>query len=218
MRTAEQQSYAVIGLSQFSRGLASALVESGATVLRVVHDPDAARDERHHNLPVEVLDTTDEAAVGASRLSEFQTVIVACEDDFERNLLTTVALRRVGVAHVVALAHTDREREVLLRMGADRVVQPEQDAGRSLARELQTPCLQEESGLGAGYRLATYTPPPSSLGQSLRQSRLREVVTVLALQRGSQLLAFPSPDTVLQEGDLLAVVGTDDGIARLARL
>lgn len=212
--------YAIIGLGRFGASLARALMRSGNHVLGVDSDPQLVQrlsDELTH---VAILDATDEDALREIDIPSFETVIVAIGADFESNLLATVALKNLGVPTVISKAVTRRQRDILLKIGADRVVQPEYDAGRRLAEELLAPTVLERVHLGPDYSVVELVAPDSLVQQTLAQTdlRARMGVTVLVVKRGEQLLVSPPADTILLPGDLLLVLGSNDQLLAFCNL
>ena len=76
-----------------------------------------------------VLDATDEEALRQVDITAFQTVVVTISDNFEANALITSTLKQLGIPNVISVSNTDRHREILLRIGADRVILPEEESG-----------------------------------------------------------------------------------------
>lgn len=212
--------FAVIGLGRFGSSLALALVEAGHSVLGIDEDAMLVQrisDEITHSA---ILDATDEDALREVEITAFDTVIVAIGADFESNLLTTAALKSLGVRHVISKAVTSRQREILLRVGADQVVQPEHDAGRRLAEELIAPAVLERLHLGPDHSVVELRTPPSMAGKSLVELNLRRRlgVTVLLIKREDELLVSPNADTVLLDDDLLVVLGSNTALQALSGL
>jgi TrkA domain protein len=62
--------------------------------------------------------------------------------------------------------------------------------------------------------LEWYEIPPGSLlaGETIETTDIggQTGVTVVAIERGGDTVASPGPDTTLQEGDTLVVIGTDE--------
>jgi trk system potassium uptake protein len=212
--------FAVIGLGRFGSSLALALVESGQSVLGIDEDEVLVQrisDEITHSA---ILDATNEDALREVEITAFDTVIVAIGADFESNLLTTVALKSLGVHHVISKAVTSRQREILLRVGADQVVQPEHDAGRRLAEELIAPAVLERLHLGPDHSVVELRTPPSMAGKSLVELDLRRRfgVTVLLIKREDELFVAPNADMVLLNDDLLVVLGSNSALQAMGEL
>jgi trk system potassium uptake protein TrkA len=215
-----QAEFAIIGLGRFGASLARALMESGNNVLGIDNDPQLVQRISDEITHAAILDATDEEALREIDITSFDTVIVAIGADFESNLLTTVALKSLGVRHVISKVVTRRQRDILLRVGADRVVQPEHDAGRRLAEELMAPTVLERVHLGPNFSVVELQTPDTLSQQTLAQLDLRARlgVTVLVIKRDDQLIASPPADTVLLDGDLLLVLGENDALQAFCNL
>lgn len=212
--------FAVIGLGRFGTSLALALMEDGHSVLGIDADPVIVQRISADITYAVSCDATDEEALQEVNITAFDTVVVAIGVDFESNLLVTSALKSLGVRHVISKAVTSRQQEILLRVGADRVVLPEHDAGRRLAEELIAPAVLERVHLGPDHSVAEVRVPSSLAWRSLAQLDLRRRmgVTVLVIKRGEQLLVSPTADTVLLDDDLLVILGENDALVTFSNL
>ena len=205
---------AVIGLGRFGTSLALTLTSHGYTVLGIDRDPQLVQNVSTDIAHAATLDATDEDALREVEITAFDTVVVAIGNDFESNLMATVALKHLGIPQIISKALSGRQREILLKVGADRVVQPEQDAGRRLAEELMAPAMLERLPLGPEHGVGELYAPPTFVGRTLAELRLRERhgITVLVIKRDDKLLVSPHGDTPLRRGDLLVVLGSNDAI------
>ncbi len=212
--------FAVIGLGRFGSSLALTLVANGYKVLGIDLDRKIVQSLADDLTQTVSLDATDEAALRAVDITSFDTVVVGIGADFESNLMATVALKSLGVRRVVCKTLTERQKAILLKVGADQVLLPEAEAGQRLAYTLTTPLLLEHFSLGPDHTLTELQVPPSFIGQSLREIDLRARfgVTVLAVKRPDELIVSPSADQRFAAGDLLVAIGTNAHIARLSEL
>ncbi|MEV4061088.1 cation:proton antiporter regulatory subunit [Nonomuraea dietziae] len=101
----------------------------------------------------------------------------------------------------------EEEAEALAQiLGAPRIVERFADLSR------------EVPGLASGrirlQEASAYVNHP--LGQT--RARTRTGVSIVAVVRGEEVIASPGPQLVLRAGDVLVVIGTDMGIAGLARI
>jgi trk system potassium uptake protein TrkA len=215
-----KKEFAVIGLGRFGSSVALTLVERGFSVLGIDSKPDIVQRMSEQLTQVVTLDATDEDALMAVDIASFDTVVVAIGDNFESNLMTTVALKSIGVKNVVCKTLTERQRTILLRVGADQVVLPEHDAGRRLANVLTGPGVLDQLELEPGYSITELRVPPSMVGHHLVDTDLRHRfgVTVLVVKREKTLTVSPSPDFIFSKNDLLVVIGSNSDIARLNEL
>ncbi len=220
MAKKQQQEFAVIGLGRFGSSLARALEENGQTVMAIDIDPQLVQSIADEVTHAAALDATNEDALRAIDITAFDTVIVAIGADFEANLITTATLKDLGVRHIICKTQSNRQKGILLRIGADKVVQPEQNSALRLAEELSLPTLLEKFNLTQSYSIAEIVLPASLNWQSLAQTDLRNKyqLTVLLIKRGDEVLISPTSDTVLQEGDLLIVFGDNQSITQFSKL
>lgn len=219
-RRAPKPEFAVIGLGRFGRGVALTLVRRGFTVLGIDRDRAMTQDLADELTQTVALDSTDEEALAAVDITSFDTVIVGIGADFESSLLTTVALKSVGVRRVVCKALSERQQAILLKVGADQVILPEHEAGQRLAYMLTTPLMLDQLPLGPEHSISELRPPPSYLGKPLaaldERDRLR--VAIVALKRGHEVIIAPPMETLLAGDDVLVVIGPTDQVARFADL
>lgn len=219
-RKSSRPEFAVIGLGRFGRGVALTLVQRGYTVLGIDHDRQIVQDLADELTQTAALDTTDEDALRALDIAAFDTVIVAIGQDFESNVLTTVALKNLGVRQIVCKALSERQQTVLLKVGADRVILPEYEAGQRLAHLLTTPLLLEQLPLGAQHTVIEFRTPPAFAGQTLRKIALRERwgMTLLAVKRETGITISPPIDFLFEADDVLVAIGTNEQAAGLAEM
>lgn len=204
----DHREFAVIGLGRFGSSVALTLTELGYTVVGLDRDPDLAQRYSTDLAQTASLDTTDREALKKVDVTAFAAVIVAIGVDFESSILTTVALKELGVTRVVAKAATKTQGEILRRIGADEVVLPEMDMGAWVAQRLINPEIHEEIELAPNQQLAVVAVPKLYASAELAHALHRHGgLRCLALVRG-ETVSTPVPGkTRLQAGDRLVLVG-----------
>jgi trk system potassium uptake protein TrkA len=217
MPNQKKQEFAVIGLGRFGSSLALTLANRGFSVLGIDRDRDIVQNLSEQITHAVTLDASNEDALREIDIVSFDTVVVAIGSSFEGNLMTTVALKSLGVKKVVCKATTHRQRDILMRVGADQVILPEHDAGRRLANVLSGPGVLDQLELAPGYSITELKVPKSMVGQTLLETdvRRRYGVTVLVVKRDETLTVSPSIDYTFQQNDLLIVIGNDEDITRM---
>jgi trk system potassium uptake protein len=212
----DKEEFAIIGLGQFGTSLALTLIEMGHTVLAIDRDRELVQELADDLGQTVALDATDEAALSSVGIQAFGTAVVAIGADFESSILITSLLKELGLPRVICKALTERQRSILLKVGADQVVLPEHEAGRHLARRLSAPDLIDQLDLEPGTSLVQMHVPEAMVGRDLRTLNLsgRFGVIVLAI-KGQRLLVAPPAETVLQATDMLLLLGPDGATAKL---
>ena len=219
-RRTTSHEFAVIGLGRFGTSVALTLIQHGFSVLGI--DRDAAIVQRLADQLTQTVafDTTDETLLRSVDIASFNTVIVAIGSNFESNLLTTVSLRNLGVRTVICKATTERQESILVKIGADRVVLPEHDAGKRLAQEFISPEIVNRQMLGPEHSFGELRVPASLVGRTLIQSdvRRRFGINVIAIKSRNGLFVSPESDYAFQSDDILVVVATNNNLNTFSNL
>lgn len=210
--------FVVIGLGRFGTSLARTLVQNGHTVLGVDSDMNLVQRHAHEITQTIQLDSTDEQALKEIDITSFDTVVVAIGTHFEASLLTTVALKSLGVKHVLCKATNERQRDILLKVGADKVVLPEFEAGERLATMIIAPSVVSQMTLCPNVGISELVVPDSLVGRSLEEADLqaRYGLSVVAIQRGTNVQTNLKRGIVFRQGDMLVVIGPTEAVHRLS--
>lgn len=215
----KNRQFAVIGLGRFGRAVCESLHRAGCDVLGTDIDEKRVAEVLNSGLAAHALqiDSTDAFALKEAGIFEFDTVIVAIGNYLQESIITTLNVKEAGVSHVIAKASSDVHAKLLQRVGADRVVLPEHEAGCALARSLTKPGILERFDLDAEHSIVELIVPPSFHNKTIAELQLRSRygINVLATGHLQQFDINPSPARVLQKGDMLVVIGNNSDIDRM---
>lgn len=209
--------FAVIGMGRFGSSVAVTLHQLGHQVLAIDRDEEPLRQVADDVTHAVQLDSTDPEALRRVGVANFDAVVVAIGSALQDSILTTLVLKELGCGKILAKAANDQQAKVLERVGADVVVRPERDMGVRIAHTLSAPGVLDYLQLSPTFSIEELSVPERLSGQSLGQLDLkaRYGVSVLLIRRDSQLMISPPPDTTLQTGDVLVVVGDNRQLNRL---
>ncbi|MFP4052750.1 MAG: potassium channel family protein [Phycisphaerae bacterium] len=231
--------FAVIGLGRYGSRLATMLTEAGAEVVAIDRDKGLVEKLRDQVSLAVCMDATDEEALLAQGIDRVDAAIVGIGADFEASALTTVILKQVGVPRVISRATTNTRGDILSRIGADDIVNPEKESAKRWRDRLLAPQMMERLIIGEGYSLAQFPAPPSFHNKSLKELAVntRFKLLVVAIRRmvpeesgktktkagkakgdkpradrTKPIITVPGPDTVIQPDDVLLVIGSDEAL------
>ncbi|MEW6522599.1 MAG: TrkA family potassium uptake protein [Bacillota bacterium] len=208
---------AIIGLGRFGTSLAKTLQQMGANVMGI--DLHEERVNGLANVLTQVVqaDATDEHVVKELGLRNCDTVVVAIGSNVSASLLITVMLKDIGVKNIISKASSDLHGRALKLVGADRVVFPERDMGVRIAKYLVSPNLLEYIELSREHSIIEVTAAGFLVGKTLRQLDLRNRydANVIAYRRGNRMNLAPRADDTIEEGDVLVLVGRNEGLDKL---
>lgn len=209
--------FAVIGLGRFGTSVAKTLSKMGYDVLAV-----DTNEEKVNNIMESVthavqVDAMDEQALKALGIRNFDVVIVAIGQDVQSNILVTVMLKDMGVKNVVAKAVTELHGKVLERIGTDKVVFPERDMGVRVAHALVSKNILDQINISPDYSIVELIAPDEFIGKTLAEGaiRMKHGVTILAIRRGNDVIISPGAKQLIEEGDVLVIVGRNERLKDL---
>ena len=209
--------------------LARRLAQDGADVIAIDSDKgcvDAIRDQV--SLAV-CLDATDAEALKSQGIDKVDVAIVGVGESFENSVLATVTLKELGVPTVISRATSRVRAEILARVGADDVVNPEKESALRWKSRLLAPSIMERIELAEGASLVQLESPESFHNKTLAQLDLRKGyrVNIVAIRRTTEeiedgqtvtrqfVISVPAGDTAIKKGDVLILIGTDEAIENL---
>ncbi|MGH3007444.1 MAG: potassium channel family protein [Gaiellaceae bacterium] len=203
-----QGEFLVVGLGRFGGGLATTLVELGHDVLGVDADPKLVQSFAATLTHVVEADSTDMEAMRQIGAGEFGTAVVAIGTDVEASILTTSVLVDLRVPKIVAKAVTEAHGTILERVGAHRVIFPERDMGVRVGHSLAGAMI-DYFQLDPGFALVETAAPRVVVGKTLAEAEVRKRygITVVCIKPEGGSFTYATPDTVVQEGDILVVAG-----------
>ena len=209
----------VVGLGRFGTAAALEAMALGHEVLAI--DRDAARVNRiapDVTHAVE-LDAGDESALRSIGAGEFDYAIIAVSSSIETSVFATMAIKTLGAHHIVAKAASELHGAILERVGAERVVYPEQEVGTRVAHILGVPDVLDYLDVGPVFGVAKIRVPASYVGRTLADIDLRGRLglTPVAIRRDKKVTIIPHRDERLGPSDELIVLGRDDGLDQLGR-
>lgn len=215
-RRKSARQFVVIGLGRFGSSVVKTLASMGYEVLAVDVDEERVSAMATQATHAVQADGTDESAMRAIGVRNFDVAVVSI-GDLQASILTTVILRELGLKQVVAKAVSELHGKVLERVGADRVIYPERDMGMRVAHNLVYGNLIDYLELAPGVSIVEVVAKRRFVGRSLRELNLRARyrINVLAIRRADGINLAPGADDVIEEGDILVALGRDEDLEAL---
>jgi trk system potassium uptake protein TrkA len=213
----KQKTFAVIGVGRFGSVLARELHESGAEVLAVDSDPERVNEIEPFCTQAVCADAANERVLDKLGIHNFDVVIV-CIGEIEASVFVTLTCKQAGVPKLIAKAQNRRHREILEKIGADRVVIPEEEMGEKVAAALLTPNVIEIMSFSEKFRMVEVITPEIWQNRALKELNLRNTagVAIILIKRGTEIIATPSGDCILLPDDILVVAGSNADIGKLS--
>lgn len=206
----KQKIYAVLGLGIFGSTVAKTLSEFNYDVIAL--DKDISCVDRASDFVTEAVqvDFTDIEQLRAIGVGDVDVAVVATGARLEESIMAIMNLRELGVPYILAKAKNKTYREILLKIGADKVVRPEKEMGERVAKQLLSRNVVDMIDIDDNYSIVEMVPPRKWVGSSLKTLDLRNNygINVLGIRKaqGARLSISPGPDYVIEETDQLLVI------------
>ncbi|MCY3690511.1 MAG: TrkA family potassium uptake protein [Chloroflexota bacterium] len=208
----------VIGLGRFGAKLATTLFQSQHEVLAIDQDDLKVQAMLGRVTYAVEADATSETVLRDLGVADMDVAVVALGSQIQSSIITTMLLKTMGLPFVIARATDTRHAEILHRVGADKVIFPEEEAAIRAASLDLTPNSIDFIGITETDGIHKLRPPEHMRGRSLRDVGLGgdnpHRIMAMVIQRGHEYIMNPDEDELIGDGDILVVVGSHEQIAR----
>lgn len=219
--------FIIIGLGNFGASLAMKLTMQGNEVVGVdqrMEKITALKEKITHCI---CLDATEEAAFYTLPLKNTDVVVVAIGEDEGANIMVTALCKEAGVKRLISRAVNRLHEKVLTALGISEIAHPEEESAERWSKKLCITGLVDSFELNSNYSIDEAVVPDKYVGKSIQEVGFREkyellVLTILKSKEqkttfGKSMVTtilhgIPRPDTVLEQGDILAIYGYNDHI------
>lgn len=213
----KEKSYAVIGLGQFGMSVAETLAESDCDVLAI-----DAREENIQEIADKVTyavraDVREPEVLRTLGVQNVDVAVIAVAENMEASIMATMQAKELGVPYVLAKAMNALHGKILEKIGADRVIYPEQSMGLRVARNLMSGGFLDVFELSTEFSMAEFPVPTEWVGKSLQELQLREShdINIIAIKVGDDVEINLDPVKPLEADWHLMATGKNKVLERL---
>lgn len=212
------QSYAVFGLGRYGRAVAKELAKSGAEVLAVDLDEDIVNAASVEIPYCKCADITEAEVIKRLGIANIDVVIIAMATNLEASVLAAMLCKEIGVKTVIAKCSSEMHRKILSKVGADRVVFPENESGIRLAKNLLSSGFVDIMDLSNDVSMVELSVKPEWEGKTLIELNLRKKysINVVAIIEDKSVRIDIDPEKPLLHSMRLIVIADRTKLTRLA--
>ena len=213
------QSYAVFGLGRYGMAVARELVESGAEVLAVDRDEEIVNSASAVIPICKCADVTDAETLRQLDIANIDVVILSMASSLEASVMAVMLCKELGVKTVIAKSASEMNCRILQRVGADKVVFPENESGVRLAKSLLSAGFTDIIELSRDVSMLELEVRPEWVGKTLTELSLRRKysLNVVAVVKNSQISVSFDPEKPLEADMKLIVIANVEKIKRLQK-
>ena len=224
--------YIIIGLGNFGASLAEKLTLQGNEVIGIdtrMNKVDALKEKISHTI---CMDATDEFTVSGLPLKDTDVVVVAIGEDQGANIMVTALLKNLDVKRLISRAINPLHEKVLMAIGVDEIVHPEEETAERWAKKLCLTGVVNSFELSDDYSIVEINLPIKYVGKKISETNIRKKYNLLVLTtikssqvksnvgrslKESKVQGVASADLILEKDDILVVYGANKDIQALLK-
>ena len=162
-------------------------------------------------------DVTEADVIRQLGIANIDVVIVGMANNLEASVMAIMLCKEVGVKNIIAKCSSEMHRKILLKVGADRVVFPENESGIRLAKNLLSSGFVDLIELSDDVSLVELDVKPEWQGRTIMQIDFRRKygINIVAIRNGDDVCINVNPDTPLEKNMKLIVIANTERLERL---
>ena len=206
----KRKTFAVLGLGIFGSTIAKTLSEYGYDVIGM--DSDISCVDRMSDIVTQAIqaDFTDIEQLRQAGLQDVDVAIIATGSKLEASVMAIIHLKELGIPYIMAKAKNKVYMQILLKVGADRVVRPEKEMGERVAKSLMSQNIIDMVDIDEDYSIMELSAPRNWVGKALKDLDLRNQygVNVLGIRTSlnARLNLGINADYIVHDDDTLLVI------------
>jgi voltage-gated potassium channel len=220
--------YIICGFGRVGRRVAEELRHEGAPFVVLDFSSEAKEAAEEEGVLFIEGNGTDDDDLRNAGLERARGLVAASDDDSDNLYITLSARAENPELLIVARASNEDAAKKLRLAGADRIVQPYQAAGRAMANLMLRPqvtafvdVVTSASGTDLRFEEIEVSEASGQGGRTIRELDVRNQTGALIValrKRDGTFDTTPTPEALLEVGDILIAAGTEEELRALEQL
>ncbi len=173
--------YIIVGLGSFGASLSQKLTAQGNEVIGIdtkMEKVDQYKEKISHTIR---MDATEEYTVSGLPLDDTDVVIIAIGEDEGSNIMATALFKNMQVKRLISRAITPLHEKVLLAIGVDEIVHPEEETAERWAKKLCLNNVIDSFELSDKFSIIEASVPEKYVGMTIQEIGFRNKYNLLVL-------------------------------------
>ena len=207
---------AVIGLGKFGFYIAKSLAKLNIEIIAVDSDMEKVQQMAQFTDNAFALNSTSKVALEEVGVYNLETVIVSIGENIEASILTVMALKDLNNKNVIAKAINPTHGEILSKLGVNKVVYPEEIAGKILLKQLVENIKVEEVDVGSVLKIVKVTASDFLVGELVTNiEEANPNIRIISVNNDTYWSQNFDRKYKIQKNDLVTFLGTTKEIDSL---
>ncbi|GED66102.1 potassium channel family protein [Lysinibacillus fusiformis] len=211
-----KKSFAVFGLGRFGGTIVKEFHNMGIEVIAIDKDEVKVNEYMNYATQTFCANAIDETTLIQLGIRNVDHAFVSFGRDIESSILITLLLKEIGVKKVWAKAQNEYHSKALKKIGVDKVIHPERDVARRIARHIVSDKMIDFIELSKDYSIVEIVVKKKLIYKSLGELNVRAKFgcTIVGIQRQGTFIVSPTAEEVINKEDVLIIIGHNSDIAR----
>ena len=212
------KSVLIIGMGRMGRHLAGKMQKLGNDVLIVDSDRDAIDALSEQFTDANICDCTNENVIRALGVDNFDICFVTIGEDFQSSLVITSLLKKHGARKIVAKANQEIQAELLRTIGADEIVNAEEELAEYLAVRYNSDNIFDYVPLTEEYSMYELPVPTAWVGKTPVELDIRKKyhINIIGVKNGTTMNPNIGADYRFRSADHILVIGKFNEIVKIS--
>jgi voltage-gated potassium channel len=219
--------YIICGFGRIGEIIARQLKERGIPLVVVENDLEKLPLLETTGYDFVTGDATREEVLTEAGIERARGLVAVVHSDASNVYIVLTARSLNPKLYIVARAEEQGAEQKLKRAGADKVESPSEMGGRKMAHTIMRPTvttfleLTMQEGVDLSMEETVVGAASSLIGLALKDSGLRrdlDLIVVAIKRADGEMLFNPSPETLIQAGDTLVLLGMRHNLEALEKL
>ncbi len=211
------KSILIIGMGRMGKHLAHKMQRLGNDVMIVDSSREVIDSISDGFTDANICDCTNETVIRALGVDNFDICFVTIGEDFQASLVITSLLKKHGARKIVAKANQEIQAELLRTIGADEIVNAEEQLAENLAVRYNSDNIFDYVPLTDEYSMYELPIPKEWQGKTLVELDIRRKysINVIAVKNGLEMNPNLGPGYHFRAGDHILVIGKSDEVFKI---
>ncbi len=206
----KQKTYAILGLGVFGSTIAKTLSEYHCEVIGIDSDMTCVERVAEYATQAVQADFTDIDQLRELGIQDVDVAVIAAGSRLESSIMAVLHLKELGVPYIVAKAKNKIYMQILLKVGADKVIRPEKEMGERVAKTLLSRNVVDMIDIDDDYSIMELAAPKDWINSALKDLDVRNKfgLNILGVRNGenAKLNFSINGDYVVKAEDQLLVI------------
>lgn len=222
--------YMVIGLGNFGMNIAKSLVDNNCEVLGIDTDKETVDKAKVFLTHAIIGNPASKPVLESLGIHEYDGVILSIGQEMISSILIALYLKELKANKLIVRAISEDHEKILNKLGVDDVIFPEKEMAIRIGKTLSMKNALDYIPMTDEYSIMEVVPPASFNGKSLRELNIgaKYRCQILGIkhyetnrdtgEKIQKTVIAPSADEIIDENQILIVIGKTSAIERMERL